>query len=327
MKNQLGTTSDMLVDTLGATEHPFPSKPMSSVLERLVVSAFLLALLTTTIPEASAQTNILSNGNSVVSVNATPSANAGMFNYSVNGVNQVVDQWFYYRAGTMTSQSSIDSIGALTDTQSDARDLSLTYAGSQYSATVSYKLTGGSAGSGQSSLDEGIIFLNTSATASLTLSFFDYANFGLGGTPSGQTLEFNSSSIPPPLHYGGFTQTAGPLSLTTTVSGGIGGGSPGAVNPSHIEAANFNQTLTKLNSGSPITLDDNPGPVSGNVTGTFEWDVTLAPGTSLSLSSLISMSSVPEPSSVMLFGMGLVFFAAALGRRAKRDLFNSNHNH
>jgi PEP-CTERM motif len=325
MKNQFGTTTGGTTGTPGRKQCSSQKNPRSPLLYRLVGSVLPLALLCAMIPEASGQTYNISNGNSVVSVNATPSANAGMFNYSVNAVNQAVDQWFWYRAGSMSSQSSIDTIGALTATQSDARDLSLTYSGSQYSATVVYKLTGGSAGSGQSGLNEGITFLNTSS-ANLTLSFFDYANFQLGGTPSGQTLQFKSSSIPPPLHYGSFTQTAGPLSLTTQITGGIGGGSPGAVNPSHIEAANYNQTLTELNSGTPITLDDNPGPVSGNVTGTFEWDVTLAPGTSLTLSSLINITSVPEPSSLMLLALGLGI-GAALSRRAKRNLTNTNSNH
>jgi len=324
MKNQLGTTSGGLAGTL---HQPLPRKSRSSLLEKLAASALFMVLLCATIPQASGQTYNLSNGNSVVSVNATPSSpNAGMFNYSVNGVNQVVNQWFYYRAGSMGYQSSIDNIGALTPVQSDARDLSLTYAGSQYSAQVVYKLTGGSLGSSSSSLNETVTFLNTSSTA-LTLSFFEYANFGLGGTPTGQTLQFNQSLIPPPAHYNGFTQTAGSLSLTEQVSGGVGGGSPGAVNPSHVEAANYNQTLTELNSGTPITLNDHAGPVTGDVTGTIEWDISLNPNTSLSLSKVISITSVPEPSSTLLLGLGFVFCAIALGLRSKRDFFNSNHNH
>jgi predicted protein tyrosine phosphatase len=278
----------------------------SLFLHYFVGSVLLLAFLGATIGDASGQIFNLSNGNSAVSVNA--SSPSGMFNYSVDSINQVDNQWFYYRAGGMTSQASIDSLGALIATQSSARNLSLTYTGDQYTARVVYTLTGGSSGSGQSGLNESVTFINTSSTASLKLSFFDYANFALGGASSGQTLQFGTSSLPPPTHYNNFVQTGGGMSLTASL---ISGGSP-----THVEAATYSQTLSGLNSGSSITLNDNAGPVSGNVSGTFEWDTTLAPGSSLTISELVSV--VPEPSNIWLLAFGLAV-GAIVSRLHKRN--------
>jgi hypothetical protein len=276
-------------------------------LKGLAALALFLALVAATLPESSAQVSNLFDGNSVVQVNV--SSPAGMFNYSVDGVNQVNNQWFYYKAGAMSSDASIDSVGALTSSQSSARNLSLTYSGAQYSAQVVYSLTGGSAGSGQSGLNETITFNNSSST-SLSLSFFNYSNYRLAGMSSGQTLQFGTTSIPPPPHYNNFTQTAGSVSLTEKLIS--------APTPSHIEAAQYNQTLSELNSASPATLNDNAGPVNGDVTGTFEWDVTLAAGKSLTISELINITSVPEPSSTLMLALGLAI-GLALARHGTRS--------
>jgi hypothetical protein len=323
MKNQLGRRVGGLANTLGSMHSFLQPNPGASRLARFVGSGLVLLLLgTIIIPNASGQIFGLTNGNSIVGVSA--STPAGMFNYAVDGVNQVNNQWFYYRAGSMTSEASIDSIGTLTAVQSDARDLSLTYSAAGYSARVVYSLVGGSSGSGQSGLNETITFINNSATSDLTLSFFDYSNFQLGGTPTGQTLQFGTSVIPPPVHYNSFTQTAGSLSLTSKLIS--------ITSPTHIEAALYNQTLASLTDNAPTTLDDNPGPVSGDVTGTFEWDVDLAPDASLTISQLVDITPIPEPSSALLLALGLgvgatvLGLGASLGRRVKRNLLDSDSN-
>jgi len=272
---------------IGCRGRAFPAAPFSA--------GVLVLLLAGLAAQSQAQSFTLNNGNSAVTINTA--ASAGMASYLVDGVNQVQDQWFYYRIGSVGPEAPIDSISLPNASQSDARTLDLSYANVQYSARVVYTLTGGAAGSGQSGLNETITFLNESATQPLSLSFFDYSDYDLNGVAGGQTLQFGTTSIPT-TWINHFTQTMGPSSLTTKLTSGV-------FAPSHVEAALYNQTLASLNDGSPTTLNDNLGPVTGDVTGTFEWDVTLAPDTSLTISSLISVQ-VPEPSVLGVFAVGLV---------------------
>jgi hypothetical protein len=268
-------------------------------------AAFLL-LLAGTVVRSDAQTFFLNDGNSTVQVKAD--STAGMTSYLVDGVNQVKDQWFYYRIGNSGPESPIETIGSLVWSQSEARSLDLTYGNSLYSARVVYTLTGGTPGTGSSSLNEAITFLNKSTTSALSLRFFDYSDFDLTGVSGGQSLQFGTSVAPPPtwVKTNTFTQTKGVNSLTTTVASGINF-------PSHVEADLYSQTLTSLTDPNPTTLSDAMGPVYGDVTGAFEWDVTLGAGASLTISKLISMQ-IPEPSALGLLALGL---AATLCRRRR----------
>jgi large repetitive protein len=259
-------------------------------------ACFVLALaLVGVVLEGQGQIYNLNNGNSSVTVDAS----AGILNYQVNGLPQMSSQWFWYRLGNVGPERPINTVGPLTPVQSDARTLDLSYASLQYSARVVYTLTGGSIGSGSSSLTEAITFLNTS-TSTLDLHFFDYTDFDLLGGGAGQTIQFGTTTIPVP-RINKFTQTLGPVTATVSLTAGL-------YNPSAAEAALFNQTLASLNDGGPTTLNNNLGPLAGDVTGAFQWDVSLAAGNSLTISQIVSLASVPvpEPSVLALFALGLL---------------------
>jgi hypothetical protein len=253
------------------------------------------------VDESNAQTFTLNNGNSVLQINA--SSLAGMTSYTVDGVSQAAQQWFYYRIGNSGSEKPIETISLGTPSfanPSDARSLDLTYSNSLYSARVVYQLTGGSAGSGQSSLNETVTFLNKSTTSTLDLRFFDYSDFDLNGVPGGQSLQFTTTSIPT-LRTNSFTQTLGVSTLTSRLISG-------ADTLSHVQAALFPTILTSLNDGNPTTLNDAMSSGPGDVTGAFEWEVTLAANGTLSISKLISMQGlvVPEPSALALLTLGFL---------------------
>ena len=55
---------------------------------------------------ARAQIVTLADLNSTAQINS--SSQSGMFNWYVDGVNQLYQQWFWYGIGTGTGQSSID---------------------------------------------------------------------------------------------------------------------------------------------------------------------------------------------------------------------------
>lgn len=267
------------------------------------VSFLLLAGI---VVQGNAQTFTLADGNSVVQVKA--SSPAGMMNYWVNGANQVSGQWFYYRIGNSGPENPIDTIGGLTPFQSDARSLDLTYGNPFYSARVVYSLTGGGPGSGTSGLNETISFLNKSTTSPLSLSFFDYSDFDLLGGPLGQTLQFTTTTIPV-LRTNRFIQTLGAASVAVSLNSGTN-------YPSHVEAALSPLTLASLTDPGATTLNDVIGPVFGDVTGAFQWDVTLAANSSLTISKLIRLEGIPipEPATLGLLALGLV---AALGHRCR----------
>jgi hypothetical protein len=276
---------------------------------------FIIALLSLLGMAAStqAQTFTLSSANSSVSINAGGGPGlAGMSSYLVDGVNQVKQQWFYYRIGDVGANQSIDSMGNLVAAQGDLSTLSLTYSdlpsSPNYQANVAYTLTGGAAGSGQSSLGETVTFYNTSAS-SLVLRFFDYSDFDIASLLGGQSVTLAQTGLGPPSNKAyttRFTQTSGSLSVISTTASG-----PNA--NTQMEANLFSATLQTLTNGSPSSLNG-VLTANGDVTAAAEWDITLAAGKSLQLSKTIQLS-VPEPSCAAVMLVGLT--AWAMARRAR----------
>lgn len=121
----------------------------------------------------SAQTqaqNTLSNLNSIADLNLSTSA--GMYNWTVNGVDQLAQQWFWFRVGN-SAETPINSISAPTITQTLAKLLTVTYANSWSSVQISYNLTGNSSpGSGGSGITESIKLSNLTSSP-LDFHFFD----------------------------------------------------------------------------------------------------------------------------------------------------------
>ena len=64
------------------------------------------------VSSANAQVVHLSDNNSdaYINLNGTGTG-AGMTNWTVSGINQLSQQWFWFRAGGMTSEQMINSLG------------------------------------------------------------------------------------------------------------------------------------------------------------------------------------------------------------------------
>src|SRR5882762_3414422 len=114
----------------------------------ILASAFLSLVLQT-----QAQIITLTDQNSVAQVNTASSA--GMFNWFVDGQNQLAQQWFWYRVG-LTAEHAINTISAPSITTPDARTLYVTYNNGAYSVEVDYVLTGQTPGSGQVDIRESV---------------------------------------------------------------------------------------------------------------------------------------------------------------------------
>lgn len=241
---------------------------------------------------ASAQDITIANKNSSLDVNTNTSA--GVINWNVDGVDYAKNQWFYYRVGS-GPESPLQSITsspavAITSLSSFAR-LNLTYANSSYSVLTSLRLTGNTPGSGRSQLNEDITVSNLSGSP-LDLHFFQYSDFDLFGTTGGQSVQFYQNSANN--QYYKAVQTDGTRTVTETVNSTI-------FPIGHFEAALFNDTLSSLTDGTPTALNDITSAGVGDVSFSYQWDVTLAPGASFQLSKLIEI--VPEPSSMAILAL------------------------
>ena len=249
--------------------------------------------------QSQAQIYTLSQNDSSAQIDTA--STAGMFNWSVGGVNQLAQQWFWYRVGGSGPEASIDTI-TLTPliTQTLANKLTTTYANSSISVKTAYTLL--APGNGTATMSEQITVMNTSAT-SQDYHFFEYSDFDLGGVFSGQSVQFynNGSSV-----YYEVKQAGANGSVDETAN------APGA-SSAEVQAGYFPTIVNLLNDGLTTTLNNNLSAGPGDVTYAYQWDATLAPGTSLLISKLIS---VPEPSAMALIASGMLALAWLRRRRA-----------
>jgi len=226
---------------------------------------------------------ILTDSNAMAQID--PASQAGMQAWVVDGKNYLVKQWFWLRIGATAAEQSLDMLSPPVVSQFDAADCQIVYTNPQgLAVTLKYGLTGGDPGSGFSDMSEIIKFSNK-GTTTLDLHFFQYANFTLSnGNDSVQFL--NPSQV---------VQSATGVGLSETVVTGF---------PQHHEAANVPTTLVSLNDGLPTTLNDNDGPVTGDVNWAFQWDFTLAPNQSFIISKDKTIN-VPEPTALVLLGVSI----------------------
>ncbi len=229
----------------------------------------------------------LTDGNSSATINA--SSQAGMNSWTVDGVNQLNQQWFWYRVGATGREYSVDTIGAPTITGT-ANTAEIKYFAPKFSVTLSYTLLGGLNGSGTADVAK-IIRINNTSASSLDFHFFEYSNFYIGGS-SDNTISFDPS-MPNTIDQ---SDLSGATSQTVATP-----------YPSHWEIAYYDTTLQKLNNPTATTLSDsNTVSGSGNVTWAFQWDRVLLPGRSLLISNDTGVIlPVPEPMTFLLLFAGL----------------------
>ena len=258
----------------------------------LLLTTFALAALASS---SKGQIVTLVDGNSVVQINAGSSA--GMFNWSVNGVNQLAQQQFWYRIGGAGPESSINTLSAPTIVTPNAHTAFLTYNNGTLGVEADYNLAGGTPGSGTSGMGESLTLVNHSAST-MELHFFQYADFDLGGVTGGQTVTLSKNTFTGLFNDAYQTGAGGSVSETTVTPGG-----------NHGEANVFNATLVKLNDGNPTTLNDNISAGPGDVTWALEWDLSIAPGASQVISKTLVLTTVPEPGVLAFLSLGLVALA------------------
>jgi len=264
-----------------------------------VVAAATAPALATVITSIS-DTAYLNDRNSHVDF----SPGTGVISWLVDDIQQLKQQWFYYRLDGMTQESPLGNLGFVKGKTNNAdfdpgeETLHAVYGNeAAFSVALTYVLSGGLTGSRQSDLQETIAFHNNTGQA-VHLQFFQYCDFDLSGTPDDDTVQvLNANTV---------SQRDTAVMVAETV-----------VTPSPVrtEVGKYDSTLRKLNDGDANILDNTKGPVGpDDVTWAFQWDLTVPAYGSVQISKDKNM--VPEPATIGLMGLGLV--VAAVTRRRSR---------
>jgi len=273
----------------------------------LAIPAAALAIVASAANSYAAMSLI--DGNS--SIGLDPSSPAGVYSWKVDGYEQLYKQWFWSRVGSVGTgdrEWSIDTLSIPTVTTSGANGATVAYIGSLFNVSVTYTLAGGSPGSGQAVLNEDILIVNTSGSP-LSLQFFQYSDFDLGGTAEGDSVLLFPDNSPFELAYqwdGTIGLAEGIVSLNPVAGLGAVGFAPSLYN--------------QLQDGSRTDLNTSVAPLGpGDVEFAFQWDLQLAAsgaGSEALISKIkdLNINIVPEPTVASLALLGLL---AVLGRRSR----------
>jgi len=246
----------------------------------------------------------LQDNNSTFTID--PTSPAGANSWTVNGVNQLAQEWFWFQVNG-SPQASIDTLGGLTisDTTAGGNIASVAYSSASQglSANIFYVLTGGATIGQASNLSETISLSNISGSPE-TVSFYAYSNFNLDND-SGDVVSFpNANTV---------LQTKDNSYQARTVMNPA---------PDEFEGDYFNTMLTKLNGPGPLMLSNTPaigsaGIGPGNMTSTCEWDMTIGPGDIAIINLDKQLTVVPEPGTLALLCAGAAVLLGFAWRRRR----------
>lgn len=245
------------------------------------------------------------NATATFNVDSTIGFPNGMINWTINGQDQLVQQWFWIRTGNAGGEVPINVLQlnptvSVSNTNFNAGNdrLVVTYVGNGLEVRVDYSLSGGRTGGG-ANVGETISIKNLSGV-SQTYSFFQYSDFNLNNNPAADQVVITANNTA--------DQTNGMGSVTESVL---------TPQPTRFEADaidGVNDLLARLNDGAPTTLNNNPIAV-GNGTWAFQWDFNLPAGGTFAISKVKTITVIPEPAAGLLLLAGGVGLMLRRGRR------------
>ena len=212
------------------------------------------------------------------------------------GVDQIKQQWFWYRVGPTGGESRIDTISPSLSIPSNGdfdpgnESLAVQYQNAQLRVTITYELTGGLPGSGVADLGE-LIAIDNLSGAPLDLHFFQYVDFDLNGTAGNDSGQLTGAPV----------NTASQSDPNATATEEVT--TPA---PSQYQIGSAATLSAALNDGSPTNAGTIAGPVGpGDVAWLFQWDQVIPANGSLLISKDKGLVVVvPEPATASLLALG-----------------------
>lgn len=261
-------------------------------------TAFALALAAGLAGTAIGQVYTLEDFNSATTFNVG-GGGGSQIAWTVDGVNQLFNQRFFYRAAGMGDEVPVDTLpltgqqvtdnNGFDDPRLDALSLRYTDAANTLEFRTTFTLRGGSPGSGTADLAETIRISNT-GNAPVSLSFFQYVDFDLGGTPSGDFGQINLG----PTVSASQNDGAGSFISETVV----------APSPNGWQIGTFPSIVNLFGNGAIDNLNNFAGPIGPtDVTWAFQWNITVNPGSSFIISK-DKLIFIPTPGTAALLGLG-----------------------
>jgi hypothetical protein len=272
---------------------------MKSIVGLLMVMAVVAGFA----PRADAVTYSLTDLNSVFEIKS----GSGATTWSVDGTDQLALQGFWFRTSDSGKEYRLSNYFSHGEVSPDHRTAILHYTHSQFQVEVIYLLTGGSTGSGTSDVSETIRITNGGRCNPVHMRFFQYSDFDLGGTPGDDELWFPNANAVRQIDGSG----TGMLSETVVTP-----------IPTRHEGSIYPNLRDRLDNNSTTTLSNQPaiggGSIQGDVEWAFMWDHVINYNDSFIISKDKRLeSTVPEPATMLLFGVGLV--GAGLARRRRKQ--------
>jgi hypothetical protein len=260
----------------------------------------VMAVAAIAVPAISASANIVAITDSNSSATIDTSSAAGMFNWQIDGVNQLFQQWFWYRVGNAGPERSIDTL-VQTNIANVGNVMSVEYKDAllnpNFSITVTLTLNGGGAGSGSADMIEDLTIRNLT-NQEQSFHFYQYADFDLNGSPTDSLVQAQGSPI------NTVSQSENGASLQEVVI------NSNVAPISHHQVDFFNSILNLLNNANPDNLTDTSGPLGpGDLTWALQWDFQLAANSKFDISKDIRIQAIPAPAAPALLALaGLMTF-------------------
>lgn len=267
----------------------------------LLVGAVCVSVLGGTAP-AWADFLTAVDGNALIEVD--PHGQAGIHRWEVDGVDHLFQEWVWLRIDERP-EFSLDTLPLLHEELHGPDVVHLVYGGETTPLLVElfFDVDGGAPGS--STLTERGVFTNLTES-DIDLYVFHYTDLDLNGSIGGDSATFDGVDT--------FTQTEGPTVAIV---------SPVTENPpDHWELGPFSSIRDTLNDGVPTTLADSASPFGpGDATFAYQFlSEELEPqesdgGAIVKRIHTAQGPVIPEPSSILLFGLGGL---GAVASRRKR---------